>query len=353
MHYQPPELVVPLLSDLNWTYIDSLPELQPSFDDSQWPNADHITTNNTSQGPLPTPVSLYASDYGFHCGVLVYRGHFVADGPEATLHINTTGGLAFASSAFLNDQFLGSWVGSALAVANVSSYTLPMLEAGQSYNLTILVDNNGNDNNWSFDSDYMKSPRGIVDYSILSPLGSVTSITWKLTGNLGGENFIDRERGPLNEGGLFVERHGFHLPDAPSSQFQVGSPFEGSYKAGVTYYTALLRLDYPSDEFDIPVSFVFGDISNSTTKYRAVLVVNGFTFGKYISHIGPQIRYPVPEGIINYKGDNSVGLFVWAVETGGAKLTAFSLSVGNPILTSRQTVELVKASPWHERPGVY
>jgi hypothetical protein len=32
--------------------------------------------------------------------------------------------------------------------------------------------------------------------------------TWKLIGNAGGEDFSDKVRGPLNEGGLWLERIG-------------------------------------------------------------------------------------------------------------------------------------------------
>ncbi len=30
--------------------------------------------------------------------------------------------------------------------------------------------------------------------------------------------------------------------------------------------------------------------------YRAQLWVNGYQFGKYVNHIGPQTKFPVPQG---------------------------------------------------------
>jgi hypothetical protein len=39
-----PKLVPPVLSD--WKYKDSLPEIQPGFDDSLWTKADHLNTTN-------------------------------------------------------------------------------------------------------------------------------------------------------------------------------------------------------------------------------------------------------------------------------------------------------------------
>lgn len=44
----------------------------------------------------------------------------------------------------------------------------------------------------------MKAPRGVLDYSLSGHEKS--DISWKITGNLGGEDYQDRTRGPLNEG---------------------------------------------------------------------------------------------------------------------------------------------------------
>ncbi len=53
--------------------------------------------------------------------------------------------------------------------------------------------------------DTFKTPRGVRGYELL---GDSDFTEWKIQGNLGGENFPDKVRGPLNEGGLFVEREG-------------------------------------------------------------------------------------------------------------------------------------------------
>jgi hypothetical protein len=352
IQYTPVEFRIPVLSSLNWKYMDSLPEIQPSYDDSQWPAADHAYTNNTL-APLRTPVSLYGSDYGFHSGVLIFRGHFIASGSESLLNISTMGGSAFASSVFLNNTFLGSWPGDVATSIKASNYKVPKLYPGESYVLTVLVDNNGNDANWLLDSDSMKNPRGIIDYSLSSQTGSVTPLTWKITGNLGGEDYMDQERGPLNEGGLFAERQGYHLPRPPLCKFKVGSPFDGFEKPGVAFYTAPLELDYPSQKYDIPITFNFENNTEVSGKYRAILIVNGFTFGKYISHIGPQTSYPVPEGILNYGGENWIGLVLWSIEPGWAKVPNLTLSVKNPVMTGRKPVEVVNAGCWDRRQLAY
>lgn len=52
--------------------------------------------------------------------------------------------------------------------------------------------------------DSFKTPRGIRGYQ----LHGAEFDTWKIAGNLGGEDGPDKVRGVLNEGGLFVERIG-------------------------------------------------------------------------------------------------------------------------------------------------
>lgn len=352
--YSKPSLDIPDLTSLDWKYINSLPETDADYDDSKWVDADHTTTNNPV-APLLTPTSLYGSDYGYNTGSLLLRGHFESsDGSEKSLALWTQGGQAFGFSAWLDSTFLGSWTGIDADSDNNSTFTLPNLTPGKSYVLTILIDNMGLDEDWTVGSDQMKEPRGVLNYSFSSGTESVaTSVTWKITGNLGGEDYEDRVRGPLNEGGLFIERQGYHQPSPPVDEFSTGSPYDGITSAGVAYYTAKLTLDLPSDEYDIPLSFTFVNNTAVSGTYRALLFVNGYQFGRYTSNIGPQTDFPVPEGILNYQGDNWVGLTVWALDSGGAKVPGFSLTAGVPILTSREQVKLVEVPAWKQREGVY
>ncbi|CDM28960.1 Galactose-binding domain-like [Penicillium roqueforti FM164] len=46
------------------------------------------------------------------------------------------------------------------------------------------------------------------------------------------------------------------------------------------------------------------DITKQNTRgnnYRCQLFVNGYQFGKYINHVGPQTAFPIPGGIINHE----------------------------------------------------
>lgn len=358
--FKVPTLFLPDFSKAKWSYIDSLPEIQPDYDDSAWPSANLKSTNNTYVGPLKTPASLYASDYGFHTGALLFRGHFTATGAETKLYISTIGGSAFGSSVWLNNSFVGSWRGSGAASVHNDTYNLPSpLVAGENYVFTMLVDNMGLDEDWTVGDDTMKRPRGILDYSLFTSTNiSVpkSDITWKLTGNLGGEQYRDKARGPLNEGGLYVERQGYHLPSPPASASSSSSiPFTGISQPGVAFYTTSFPLSLPSSEYDIPLSFVLDNPTSfeSGTEYRAWLYVNGFQYGRYVSHIGPQTSFPVPEGILNYNGENWVGVVVWATGKKGAKVPGLKLEAGTPVRTGRKEVEVVDGGGWERRTGAY
>ncbi|KAK7403703.1 hypothetical protein QQX98_010506 [Neonectria punicea] len=74
----------PVLAELNWKYLDTLPEVKADYDDSLWTALDQTYTNNTFQA-LINPISLYAADYGYNNGMLIYRGHFNATGYEKNL----------------------------------------------------------------------------------------------------------------------------------------------------------------------------------------------------------------------------------------------------------------------------
>lgn len=281
VNYQTPTISLPDLTKLDWKYVDSLPELQSWYDDSGWPNADRATNNTFVQAPL-TPTSLYGSDYGFHTGALLLRGHFIATGFEKAFSLTTQGGTGFASAVWLNSTFIGSWPGggnwSALGNPRHSdTYPIAGLKAGAPYVLTVLIDNMGFTQNTFVGGDFMKNPRGIIQYRFYTSAGDGASIKWKITGNLGGENYADRVRGSLNEGGFYAERQGYHQPGPPADSFAAGTPYQGIDKAGVAFYTAQFNLDLPSDKWDIPLRFEFPAIDpTGSGDYRVLLYVNGF-----------------------------------------------------------------------------
>lgn len=355
--YNKPNFTPPSLTSQKWYKIDSLPEIQAGYSDKGWTAADLTVTKNSLR-KLTTPTSLYASDYGYNTGTLLYRGTFKATGSETTVRFQTQGGSAYGASAWIGSDFIGSFAGFDAASSNNSTFTLPKLTAGKSYTFTLVIDNMGLDENWVIGTDTTKNPRGILDYDLAGHAQS--DVVWKLTGNLGGEDYADRTRGPLNEGGLWAERQGYHLPSPPvNSQGWSASkgPTEGITAAGVAWYVTSFNLNVPKG-YDVPLSFQFTNSSTTTTTttggslstpYRVQLYVNGWQFGKYVHNVGPQTKFPVPEGIWNYAGENWVAVSLWALGAEGAKVEDLQLVTGQITQTGREEVELVDSPKWKKR----
>lgn len=281
--YSEPEITLPDFSTAEWRYIDSLPEIGHDYGDQLWTLLDKTTTNNTRA--LTTPTSLYASDYGFHSGSLIYRGHFQATGNESSLFLSVSGGNAFSHSVWLNSTYLGSWVGSPAEPIHNQTFTFTSApDPNGNYVITVLIDHMGLTQNTYIGVEGVKEPRGILDYSVSGHAQS--EITWKMTGNVGGEDYLDLSRGPRNEGAMFAERQGYHLPGAPIQAMESRSPItHGVESVGVAFYATTFDLDLPRG-YDVPLSFVFKNASqelNGTqaAAYRVQLFINGWQFGEY------------------------------------------------------------------------
>ncbi|KAI1456826.1 glycoside hydrolase family 35 protein [Annulohypoxylon moriforme] len=354
LDFQAPEVALPNFTTLEWKYIDSLPEIKASYNDSTWVTCGNPSTNNPQ--PLLTFTSLYASDYGFHSGSLIYRGHFVANGGESTLFLNLTGGNDFGYSLWLNDVFIVSWDGSSQGGGEPThndtiSLSSHALENGKSYVFTLVIDHMGQDEE-APGTDVIKAPMGIINFDLAGHAQS--DVTWKLTGNLGGELYHDLARGPRNEGAMFAERQGYHQPSPPNQDWEISNPIiDGIESAGIGFFTTTFDLDVPTG-YDVPLSFVFDNSSSSTTSnYRCQLFVNGWQFGKYVANLGPQTTFPVPEGILNHNGANTVALTLWSLDEGGAKLDGFSLEPEMPLWSGYRKPWSSPQPAWQEREGAY
>ena len=348
--FETPTIQLPCLSQLPWKYLDSLPEIHANYSDASWPAADLEKTYNIAN-PLRTPKSLYGADYGFHTGSLVFRGHFTARATSdaTTLNITTQGGNAYGASAWLGTHFLGSWPGTATLDHHNSTFPLPPLVRGEQYVLTIVVDHMGMNGNWFVGDEQQKNPRGILDYSLSGH--DPADVAWKITGNLGGEEYRDRARGPLNEGGLYAERNGYHLPSPPSDTWEASKgPTAGIDRAGIALYTADFELDLPRG-YDVPLALTFANTTAGA--YRVQLYVNGYQFGRFVPHVGPQVRFPVPEGVVNFQGRNQVAVTLWAMEEGGARVGGMRWDVGMVTATGFGAVESAPQPEWEEREGAY
>lgn len=76
-------------------------------------------------------------------------------------------------------------------------------------------------------------------------------------------------------------------------------------------------------------------------------------FNNQVNNIGPQTAFPVPEGILNYRGTNWIGLTLWALDSTGAKLESFQLVATAVIQSGYSEVTLSPMPAWEEREGAY
>jgi hypothetical protein len=292
-----------------WKVHDSLPERLPSYNDSgvAWRIADHLTTPNPTK-PDTLPV-LYVDEYGFHNSFHLFRGYF--EGQATGVKLAVQGGQAFGWSAWLNGDFIGSYLGnSSVGSGNMTlSFANATINSNGTNVLLVAQDNTGHD----LRADAVK-PRGILG----ATLDGANFTQWKIAGEAGGEEHqIDPVRGPLNEGGLVAERLGWHLPGFDDSAWNSSSPSVGLESAGIHFYRTVVPLDVPAE---LDASFAFVLDATASKHVRVQLFVNGYQYARFFPYVGNERKFPVPPGILNYSGDNVIGLSVWAQSEEGAKI---------------------------------
>ncbi|KAK3072346.1 hypothetical protein LTR53_006996 [Teratosphaeriaceae sp. CCFEE 6253] len=304
------QALVPSLAD--WKVADGLPERLEDYDDTGagWRQANKTSTQNPWK-PQTYPV-LYGDEYGFHTQNLLWRGHFTGD--ATGVFFNVIGGVASGWSAWLNGVYLGSALGNvSLSETNATLTFGNATKVGENV-LFLIQDHMGHD-----ETSGVLNPRGILNATLISSGGSNLNFSsWTVAGQAGGESNIDPVRGPLNEGGLHAERLGWHLPGFDDSAWASGTPEQGLEEAGAMFYRASLPLEFPAG---IDASLAFELTAPTGSALRAQLYVNGYMFGKFIPHIGNQIEFPVFPGILDYHGNNTIGLSVWAQAADGASMS--------------------------------
>ncbi|KAK4508536.1 hypothetical protein PRZ48_002275 [Zasmidium cellare] len=298
---------LPLLTE--WKVVDSLPEKFAEYDDSHWTEADHMWTPHPVP-PATYPV-LFADEYGYQAGNLLWRGRFTGDSGIAAptaVHLRVIGGAGSGYSVYLNGDFLGAYLGNhTVRDGNVTlSFSNTTIKPGPENVLLVLQDTMGKDQR-----EGALDPRGILNATLISSAGDALDFTsWKVAGNAGGNDLIDPLRGTWNEGGLYAERLGWHLPGFDDNEWESGHPKDGFSGSGVQFYRTKFPLDMPQDH---DASLAFELLTDGRAKLRAQLYVNGYQFGKIIPWFGNQIEFPVFPGILDYHGDNTIGLSIWSM----------------------------------------
>jgi len=95
-------------------------------------------------------------------------------------------------------------------------------------------------------------------------------------------SYPDKLRGVFNEGGLYGERAGWHLPGYNTSTWSTRSSLalDG---AGIGFFVTTFPLNI-GDHLDAMLSFTFKE--ELGLEYRAYLYVNGWMMGKRVGNIG-------------------------------------------------------------------
>jgi hypothetical protein len=274
--------------------------------DSRYSNVLQTLINavaNRTEISNPTPPEtlpvLYADEYGFHTGISLYRARI--SGSPSAFNLGVQGGTAFGFSVFLNAKQIYSYKGNSSAETHNTTITIsPSAVKAKDNVLLVVMDNTGHGLR-----ALALEPRGIL-YANLTG-GKIDS--WKIAGTAGGEANLDPVRGPLAEGGLACERLGWHLPGFNAASWPSLSPSTGKSDAGVEFYRTTADLSIPKG-VDVSIAFTLDTPSNMTA-LRTILWVNGYNFGLFYPFIGNQVEFPVPPGILNYQGENTVAVSVW------------------------------------------
>lgn len=308
------------------------PESAARFDDSAWRRADRTTSYSTTRVPDGGPV-LFADDYGFHYGDVWYRGRFPdADGAESVSFSYVTGtqGLLMA---WLDGRPLGTHRMPVPDEKTVrrgtwsATATFPVAPGKGPHVLSVLVRRMQHDMDGRA-NDTHKAGRGLVSVSFG---GASPVVDWRIQG----ESAPDPVRGPLNNGGLYGERHAWHLPGFADHGWQPARLPRDERRQGVVWYRTVFRLAVdPGTDASIGLTLT----DDPSRAYRVQIFLNGWNMGQYINDVGPQHTFVLPNGLLDTRGDNTLALAVLSDGTtpagpGGVELTLLGKAAGGVPVT--------------------
>ena len=325
----PPSFTLPALS--GWRFATENPESAPGFDDSGWRAANKTSSASITPIPSGQPV-LFADDYGFHYGDVWYRGHYSGTSGAASVSVSYSSGTQGLLMAWLDGTPLGTHrqpvpTSSQASTQNWSAtatFSIPSsLRGNGAHVLSVLVRQMAHSEDGGA-NDAHKTARGLTAVTIS---GANPSVSWRIQG---GNPSGDAVRGPLNTGGLFGERNGWHLPGFADSGWQsVSLPRSDTFQ-GVRWYRTSFTFA-PPQGVDASVGLTLSDTSSRS--YRAQIFLNGWNLGQYINNVGPQHTFVLPNGILHANATNVLALAVLADGTtpagpGTVALTLLGSSAG-------------------------
>ncbi len=246
-----------------------------------------------------------------------YRAAYSGAAAASTLSMTYGGGGAGMLQAWLDGVYLGQNVlasgQAAPPTTGTATFTIPVaLRTDGPHTLAVMVRNDGHNEDGGV-NDAQKEGRGLISVNLAdADQAAVTpQISWRIQGDLGGEDLADPVRGGENNGGLFGERHGWYLPGYPDGGWTRTSVPASTAMSGTAWYRTTFRLHIPTvDDASLGITIGNPSTPQSTGDYRALIFVNGWNMGQYIADVGPQHTFVVPNGVLNPDGANTLAIAV-------------------------------------------
>ncbi len=313
----PPSLTLPALT--GWVYSEENPEVSPSFDDSGWAVADKTTSNSSTAIPSGQPV-LFVDDYGFHYGDVWYRGKWTQTSAATSVTLTYQTGAVGLLQVWLDGTYLGSSQTPTPTSAESTTalwsatpeFAIPAaLQGSGSHVLSVLVRSMAHQEDGGANNAF-KAALGLLSAQFG---GTKPAITWRIQGALGGETLTDTARGPLNTGGLYGERTGWHLAGYPDQGWKAITLPSADRRAGIAWYRTTFALDIPTG-VDASLGLTVTE-ADATRPYRALFFLNGWNIGQYVNAVGPQTTFVLPNGLLNPQGTNTLAVAVTSSDTTG------------------------------------
>ncbi|WP_330304342.1 MULTISPECIES: beta-galactosidase [unclassified Streptomyces] len=317
----------------NWRRYAENPESAPDYGDSGWKVANKTSSYSITPVPAGQPV-LFADDYGYHYGDVWYRGHFTDTGGAESVSLTYLSGAQGLLMAWLDGKALGthrmpvpdkktvrqgSWA--ATATFDVPDKVGPRV-------LSVLVRRMQHDEDGAA-KDTHKVARGLAAVTFD---GTSPAVTWRIRG----EAAADPVRGPVNNGGLYGERRGWHLPGFADSGWKVVDFPRAERRQGVVWYRTDFRLAVDT-AVDASIGLTLTD--DPARAYRVQIFLNGWNMGQYINDVGPQHTFVLPNGLLRTRGLNTLALAVLSdgntpAGPGEVKLTLLGSAAGGVPVTT-------------------
>lgn len=298
---------VPLPELGGWRRRRGSPESEPDFDDSAWAVADRTASHSTTPVPADGPV-LFADDYGFHYGDVWYRGRLTDTRGLTSVSLSYRTGPHGLLMAWLDGRPLGAHrmpvpeEDTAARDTRTATAAFPVPEelrrpGRQVLSVLVRPMQHGADEGAR---DPHKAARGLVAVGFE---GGSRDVQWRIQGAVA----PDRVRGPLNNGGLHGERHGWHLPGHDDRDWRAVDFPRAERRQGVAWYRTEFRLGVDPD-VDASVGLTLDD--DPERAYRVQVFLNGWNMGQYLNEADRQHTFVLPNGILRTRGTNTLALAV-------------------------------------------